>query len=72
MIYDGLHFNPAAGLSYKVRPPQTKPDGTLRERDMGTPHGGVASPLRTNLFLHYVFDTWMGRIYPDMPFERLK
>ncbi len=28
------------------------------------------SPILANLFLHYVFDAWMSRNYPDIPFER--
>src|SRR5436309_8592604 len=31
---------------------------------------GVVSPLLANLFLHYVFDLWMRREYPDILFER--
>jgi len=31
---------------------------------------GVISPLLANLFLHYVFDMWMARNYPHIPFER--
>ncbi len=32
--------------------------------------GGVVSPVLANLFLHYAFDAWMGREFPDVPFER--
>jgi group II intron reverse transcriptase/maturase len=45
-------------------------DGTVNQRASGTPQGGVVSPILANLFLHYVFDTWMSRHYPDIPFER--
>ena len=45
-------------------------DGTLTQRNMGTPQGGVISPLLANLFLHYAFDKWLSRNYPDNPFER--
>jgi len=45
-------------------------DGTLVGRDMGTPQGGVISPLLANLFLHYAFDEWMKRTCPLIPFER--
>jgi RNA-directed DNA polymerase len=30
----------------------------------------VISPILANLFLHYAFDVWMRRTYPDIPFER--
>ncbi|EEQ1693756.1 group II intron reverse transcriptase/maturase [Escherichia coli] len=50
--------------------PVQMPDGTLHARDRGTPQGGVISPLLANLFLHYAFDLWMTRQYPDRPFER--
>lgn len=45
-------------------------DGTLVQRDKGTPQGAVISPLLANLFLHYVLDEWLRRNYPDIPFER--
>ncbi len=45
-------------------------DGSLINRDKGTPQGGVFSPLLANLFLHYAFDLWMKRQYPQIPFER--
>lgn len=45
-------------------------DGTLVPREKGTPQGGVISPLLANLFLHYAFDEWMRRSYPQLPFER--
>jgi len=53
-----------------LKAPVQRPDGTLQERDRGTPQGGVASPLLANLFLHYAFDAWMQRHYPHIPFER--
>ncbi|WP_235185873.1 group II intron reverse transcriptase/maturase [Methylomarinum vadi] len=46
------------------------PCGTVEERTLGTPQGGVISPLLANLFLHYGFDHWMERNYPGIPFER--
>lgn len=46
------------------------PDGTLIERHKGTPQGGVVSPVLSNLFLHYVFDVWMGKYNKDMPWCR--
>ena len=53
-----------------LKAPVMMPDGKAHDRDRGTPQGGVASPLLANLFLHYAFDKWMGRNYPDIPFER--
>lgn len=45
-------------------------EGIGVERTKGTPQGGVISPLLANLFLHYVFDKWMERNYPQVPFCR--
>jgi len=53
-----------------LKAPAQLEDGALVERDKGTPQGGVVSPLMSNLFLHYVFDEWMRRNYPSIPFER--
>ena len=39
-------------------------------RTLGTPQGGVISPLLANLFLHYAFDRWMRTKHPEVPFER--
>jgi RNA-directed DNA polymerase len=46
------------------------PDGTLVDRESGTPQGAVVSPVLANLFLHYAFDLWMKREYPTIPFAR--
>ena len=32
--------------------------GTLTHPETGTPQGGVASPMLSNVFLHYVLDAW--------------
>jgi group II intron reverse transcriptase/maturase len=53
-----------------LKAPVQLEDGSLIHRDKGTPQGGVISPLLANLFLHYAFDTWMQRQYPQIPFER--
>lgn len=45
-------------------------DGTLQERERGTPQGSAISPVLANLFMHYAFDAWMEREYPSVRFER--
>jgi len=50
--------------------PLVMPDGSLVERERGTPQGAPVSPVLANLFLHYAFDTWMAREYPNIWFER--
>lgn len=53
-----------------LKAPLQLPDGTLQQRDKGTPQGSAVSPVLANLFLHYAFDTWMDRNYPGVQFER--
>ena len=36
--------------------PMQQEDGSINDRDKGTPQGGPLSPLLANLFLHYAFD----------------
>jgi retron-type reverse transcriptase len=50
--------------------PLRLPDGTLQQRDRGTPQGSAVSPVLANLFLHYAFDVWMAREFPTITFER--
>jgi group II intron reverse transcriptase/maturase len=51
--------------------PVEKADGTLEERKgKGTPQGGVISPLLANLYLHFTFDLWLTRHYPEVSFVR--
>jgi RNA-directed DNA polymerase len=50
--------------------PVRLPNGTLAERDRGTPQGSAISPVLANLFMHYAFDAWMAREFPTVPFER--
>jgi RNA-directed DNA polymerase len=50
--------------------PLQRPDGTLIERDKGTPQGSAVSPILANLFMHFAFDRWMVRNFADCPFER--
>jgi RNA-directed DNA polymerase len=46
-------------------------DGTIKVSEgKGTPQGGVISPLLANIFLHFVFDMWIGQILPKGRFER--
>lgn len=45
-------------------------DGSVAERRSGTPQGGVISPVLANLFLHYVFDDFMTKAYPNIWWER--
>ena len=45
-------------------------DGTRQRRRIGTPQGGVISPLLANIFLHFGFDQWMKDNYPAIHFER--
>jgi group II intron reverse transcriptase/maturase len=53
-----------------LQAPVQMPDGTLRQRDRGTPQGSAVSPVLANLFLHYAFDAWMARRFPGIVFER--
>ena len=50
--------------------PLQLPDGTVVERDKGTPQGSAVSPILANLFMHYALDRWLARNYPGCPFER--
>lgn len=53
-----------------LRVPFESVQGEIKARNKGTPQGGVISPLLANLFLHYVFDVWMGRNFPKCPWVR--
>jgi hypothetical protein len=53
-----------------LKAPLQAEDGSLVERDRGTPQGSAISPLLVNMFMHYAFDAWMARTFPAVPFER--
>lgn len=53
-----------------LKAPILHKDGKEEGSSKGTPQGGVISPLLANLYLHYAFDLWMKRTYPEVKFER--
>jgi RNA-directed DNA polymerase len=53
-----------------LKAPLQLEDGTLRQRDRGSPQGSAISPVLANLFLHYALDVWLVREFPAVPFER--
>ncbi len=53
-----------------LKAPLQQEDGSLIERDRGTPQGSAISPLLANMFLHYAFDAWMAKEFPGIRFER--
>jgi RNA-directed DNA polymerase len=53
-----------------LKAPMRNKEGDLISRPMGTPQGGVVSPILANLFLHYAFDAWARRELPGIPFCR--
>jgi RNA-directed DNA polymerase len=53
-----------------LRAPLELEDGTLRQRDRGSPQGSAISPVLANLFLHYALDMWLVGEFPEVPFER--
>jgi RNA-directed DNA polymerase len=44
--------------------------GDNTERTSGISQGSPLSPLLSNLFMHYAFDVWMSKNYPNNPFCR--
>ena len=45
-------------------------DGCIVQRTKGVPQGGVISPVLSNLFMHYAYDLWMQRTFPNNPICR--
>lgn len=38
-------------------------DGQYQASELGTPQGGVISPLLANIYLHYVLDIWFTKVF---------
>jgi len=53
-----------------LKTPMQLPDGSLQEKTKGVMQGGVISPVLSNLFLHYVFDMWISKKHPQIPWCR--
>ena len=53
-----------------LQAPLALPDGTVQDRNRGTPQGSSISPVLANLFMHYAFDMWLTREFPTVEFER--
>jgi RNA-directed DNA polymerase len=53
-----------------LKAPIQLPDGTVAQRNRGTPQGSAVSPVLANLFMHYAFDSWLEREFPTVEFER--
>jgi RNA-directed DNA polymerase len=53
-----------------LKAPMELEDGTRVERTCGTPQGGVVSPILANLFMHYTFDLWIARTFPELAWCR--
>jgi group II intron reverse transcriptase/maturase len=48
----------------------TKSGELIIKQNIGTPQGGVISPLLANLFLHYALDEWLLRTDKNVDFTR--
>lgn len=44
--------------------------GNVTSRELGTPQGGVISPLLANMYLDEAFDWWINQAFPRVKFER--
>ena len=50
--------------------PMERDDKTQIAGIIGVPQGGVVSPVLSNLFMHYAFDKWMAREFPQLSWCR--
>ena len=53
-----------------LKAPFQREDGSTVSRKAGTPQGGVISPVLANLFLHYTFDDFMEKEFPNIQWAR--
>jgi RNA-directed DNA polymerase len=53
-----------------LRAPMQEETGKTIERTSGAAQGSPLSPLLANLFMHYAFDVWVSKKYPNNPFCR--
>ncbi|MDI6704553.1 MAG: reverse transcriptase domain-containing protein [bacterium] len=37
-------------------------EGRYLEIDVGTPQGGILSPILANIYLHYILDLWFKKV----------
>lgn len=57
-------------IKRQLKVPFEKSKDKVVIRETGVPQGGVISLVLANLFMHYVFDKWMGRNFPSNPWCR--
>lgn len=53
-----------------IKSPEQLANGSVKEKTKGIIQGGVISPLLSNLYLHYVFDRWITKHFPNTPWCR--